>query len=324
MTVSLVFNELSLRSPAPDLHTARTWMTEFVTALRAAVEHDVVVLRMRESFGNLLLSPNYPVHAWFHDKRVSREEQEFVLTYQTRYPYIRPYDEDLLEDQDFQSGKLLFEGRFEGKNAEGLGYAFLLHGLALSFVSESCWDTPWLSLECETIVSDSNEIETAQEVLHHVSRSQHVAEDHSVWIEERIRDGVRTGFDLLRVAEERYPRMLFCSGARKQIERLSESSTNLPRVRDRLFELGRITEGWERGDFNYRQIRNASDESQSTISEYGELRRFVCPDGERRLFSWHLKGLPFMWRIHICAHNEERNVLIGYVGKHLPTVRNPT
>lgn len=324
MTVSLVFNELSLRSPAPDKRTARNWMTEFASALRAAVELDIVVLRMRDSFGELLLSQNYPVHAWFHDKSVSREEQEFLLTYATRYTFIQPFDRDLGGNEEFQSNKPFFDAKFEGEKAEGLGYACLLNGLAVSMLSESSWDTPRLSLECEELNLESGEIIEYRVLLHHVSRVQHVVEDHAAWVEKRIVDGINTGVDLLRVANARFPDMVFCDNARKQVENLTENSFQLPRVRDRLFELGQLIEGWKHGGFNYHQIHNASDESPSTISRYGNQRRFVCPDGQRRLFSWHLKGLPFMWRIHIRAIQEERRVLIGYVGKHLPTVKNPT
>lgn len=324
MTVSLVFNELSLRNTAPDKRTARNWMTEFASVLRAAVEFDINVLRMRDGFGDLLLSHNYPMHAWFHDRGVSREEQEFLLTYATQYNFIQPFDIDLTDDEDFQSNQLLFDAKFEGEKAEGLGYAHLLNGLAVSMLSESSWDTPRLSLECEELNPESGEIEEERVVLRHVSRVQHVSEDHAAWVEKRIIDGIKTGTDLLRMVNARFPGMVFCDNARKQVENLTESSVQLPRVRDRLFELGQIVEGWKRGGFNYHQIHNASDESPSTKSRYGDRRRFVCPDGQRRLFSWHLKGLPFMWRIYIRALQEERYVLIGYVGKHLPTVRNPT
>jgi hypothetical protein len=324
MTLSLVFNDLSLRCPAPDIHTARNRMTEFVETLKTAAVHNVTVLRMRDNFKDFALCPEYPMGAWFGDNSVSRDEREFVLAYATQYSFIRPYDGDLRGDEEFPSDRWLFEGRFGDERAEGLGFAYLLKGLALSILSETCWDTPWLDLDCKEFNSESDEIEESRVVLRHVSRIRHVSDDHAAWIEERIRDGICTGFDLLRVANARFPRMVFCNDARKQIEALTESSMQLPRVRERLFELGQLIDAWEQGRFNYHQIHNASEESPSTIGRYGDRREFVCPDGQRRLFSWHLKGLPQMWRIHIWADQEERNVLIGYVGKHLPTVRNPT
>ena len=319
MTVSLVFNDLSLRCPAPDKHTARKWMTEFVRAPKAAVDHDVTVLRMRDNIGDLILSPGYPMHAWFHDNRVSRDESDFVLIYSTQYSFIRPYDEDLRDNSEFQSVRNLFEGKFRGEEAEGLGFAHLLNGLAFSILSEPCWDAPLLDLDCEEVDPESEELKEYRENLRHVSRDRHISEDHSAWIEERIRDGVRTGSDLLRVATARFSKLVFCDNARNQIEALTARSMQLPRVRERLFELGHLSNEWEQGNFNYRQIHNSSDESPSTMGRYGYQRKFVCPDGRSGTFRWHLKGLPLMWRIYIWADPVKRKILIGYVGKHLDT-----
>jgi hypothetical protein len=51
---------------------------------------------------------------------------------------------------------------------------------------------------------------------------------------------------------------------------------------------------------------------------YGAARTFVCPDGKKRLFSWHSKINYEKWRIHFIDAPAERRVLIGYVGRHLP------
>ena len=319
MTVSLVFNELSLLCPAPNRHTAREWMTELTKTLKTAVDHDVTVLRMRDNFGDLLLSPNYPMQAWFDDGRVSPEERLFVLTFTTQYRFIRPYDEDLRNDQEFQSRKLLFEGKFKGRKADGLGHSFLLNGLALSILSDSSWDTPWIELDCEEIDLETGELEETRERIRHVSRPRHVSNDHSAWIDDQSRAGVRTGSDFLHIAPVRFPGLEFCDEARKQIEALTESSMHLPRVKERLFELGYLSNEWKQGNFNYRQIHNSSDESSSTMGRYGHQRRFLCPDGQRRTFRWHLKGLPLMWRIYIWADAVDRKLLVGYVGKHLET-----
>lgn len=325
MTFSLVFNDLSVRHQAPDKHTARRWMTEFVETLRAAICHDATALRMNDSFKNLMLCPGYPMGAWFGDNSVSQDERIFLLEKATRHPFlIRPYDADRINDEKFQSSKLLFQGKYEGTEALGLGFAYLLDGVAVSILSENCWYTSSLEVDCEEIDPESGELEEYRQRIPHVAKPHHVTDDHQAWIELRIRDGVSTGFDLLRVAKTRFPKMVFCDDARKQIEALTESSMHLPRVRERLFELGQQINAWEQGNFNYYKIHNASTESPSTIGKYGDRREFVCPDGQRRLFAWHLKGLPLKWRIHIYADPEERQVLIGYVGRHLPTSTNPT
>ena len=112
--------------------------------------------------------------------------------------------------------------------------------------------------------------------------------------------------DLLQKAN-----LVFCNGARKQMEDLTASSVHLPRILVRLFELEDLANAWERDNFNYRQIRNASPESPSTMGKYGARRVFVCPMAT----DVPLKSLPYAWRL--------QQKLIGYVGKHLPTVGNP-
>ena len=193
MTVSLVFNDLSLRHPAADRHTAREWMSDFAETLKAAVAHRVTVLRMRDNFGDLPLSPDYPMAAWFDDNSVSRDERDFVLNYATQYSLIRPYDGDLRGDDEFQSDRSLFEGRFRGEIAEGLGFAYLLKGLSLSILSEQCWDTDWLNLDCFEWEPERRDFVEKSETLRHVARSHHVTDTHVSWIEKRIRVDVRTG-----------------------------------------------------------------------------------------------------------------------------------
>ena len=103
MTLSLVFNDLSLRCPAPDLRTAREWMTEFVGTLKTAVvDHKISQLRTSEEFRAMMLCPGYPVEAWTGDNLVSLEERNFLLYHATQYPYVKPYDDDHRDNKEFQ------------------------------------------------------------------------------------------------------------------------------------------------------------------------------------------------------------------------------
>lgn len=81
---------------------------------------------------------------------------------------------------------------------------------------------------------------------------------------------------------------------------------------------------WRKGGFDYHQLHPASGEGKATMDRYGDERNFLCPDGQKRTFEWHLKGLPNAWRIHIWADSHSRKILIGYVGRHLPTINDPT
>ena len=300
-------------------------MTGFVGALKTAVvDHKISQLRTSEEFRAMMLCPGYPVEAWIGDSLALKEERDFLLSFATRHPFIQPYDNDRRGDEEYQQRRDLFEGRFDGVKAEGLGYAYLLCGLAFSMLSEECWDTPSLDLECASMDPESGRVEEHRETLLHVSRSRHLSEDHAEWVKEQIRATVHSGADLLRKASVLFPNLVFCKGARKQLEDSAASSMPLQSVLEHLFELEELANAWEYGEFNYQYIHNASPESPSTMGRFGEQRRFVCPDGQRRTFEWHLKSLPNPWRIHILADSRQKKILIGYVGKHLPIATKPT
>ena len=86
MTLSLVFNELSLHDGqlAPDVRTARQWMSGLVTTLKTAVDHNVNRVRTDRNLTDMMLAQEYPFRKWVNDPRVTVEEQDFLLTYLTQ------------------------------------------------------------------------------------------------------------------------------------------------------------------------------------------------------------------------------------------------
>jgi hypothetical protein len=135
----------------------------------------------------------------------------------------------------------------------------LLRGLAFSIVSEDCWDTAHVSLDCAEWDPEHDDIvEVTVQLLH-------VAAEHAAWIDERLRHGVQTGADLLRLASTLVPNLAFCASAQKQIEALSAGAIELPRIVDRLLALDGEAARWIEGGFDYHQLHNASGESSSTM-----------------------------------------------------------
>jgi hypothetical protein len=67
-----------------------------------------------------------------------------------------------------------------------------------------------------------------------------------------------------------------------------------------------------------------SPESDSTLRQYETEHSFVCPDGVRRLFSWHGRLTPGAWRIYFLPAPVTDRIVIGYIGKKLPGVLYPT
>ena len=80
-------------------------------------------------------------------------------------------------------------------------------------------------------------------------------------------------------------------------------------------DLQNYCEHWDSEHFDIHRLPNASGESQTTLDMYSAERTFLCPDGEYRLFEFHLKR----WgtRIHFFDFPASKRILIGYVGDHL-------
>ncbi|MFN7921652.1 MAG: hypothetical protein U0Q16_16245 [Bryobacteraceae bacterium] len=97
------------------------------------------------------------------------------------------------------------------------------------------------------------------------------------------------------------------------------------KVSECLFDLNRACEIWEPpGQFPHDTLRTRpTRESQETMKQYGDFRTFRC-SGNVTVFEWHMKLMGFNQRIYYRPVSASRRVFIGYIGKHLPTVQNPT
>lgn len=155
-------------------------------------------------------------------------------------------------------------------------------------------------------------------------KAEHINQIHRAWITERLFTAISTGEELWQQAAHWFSNLVFCDNARRQLQTLPAGALQLPRIIERLFEVERYCSRWTAGGFDGRQLSHASLESEQTLNMFGQMRMFVCPDGEKRLFEWHLKGFPNAWRIHFYPDEENRLILIGYIGKHLPTATDPT
>lgn len=68
-----------------------------------------------------------------------------------------------------------------------------------------------------------------------------------------------------------------------------------------------------------------SDESESTKNQFSDERTFFDPAiSDDRLMTHHIKMFGDDIRIHLCWSRDEGRFLVGYIGKHLRTVRDPT
>ncbi|MEA5599368.1 hypothetical protein [Rivularia sp. UHCC 0363] len=311
MELEMVLNELSLKTPARDILTARKLMSELIGTLRQATTNGVKrILRTSDEIHSLELAPNYPIARWRNDPEVDREESRFFKTLVTKAPFWTDLFEEFKDEFD------LSEIRYQGEVVKGIGFALVIDGLPVSFNSETRWSNSYLSLEVSRI-DDNEEIVSETVEIVHASCRNHLKE-HNNWIKNRVRTEIYNGEELWNQREELFPSLEFCDDVYKQINCLDNGKPIFRQVIKKLFELEESSKKWVDGAFKLETLASkASVESQSRIRQFDSELTFKCSDGEKRFFSLHVRITPGAWRLHFCTELRPGKIIIGYIGSKI-------
>ncbi len=246
MDSEMIFNELSVVPLAQDIPTARQRMSNFINTLSSInISRVKKVLRTHQEFHATELASNYLLTQWRNDHEVDKEEQRFLRTLATKSPFLfdLPQAADKSRTFEFRWGG----NRLTNPNNQicGLGAAYLLDSLAISFFSESQWDVSQLELQIEELNEDGN-LERQFVSICHASRVAHI-ESHKNWINEWLQRQVEDGAELWERLAELFPHLSFCETVYKQLALLDCGSPSLRQVVKRLFELEHYSQNWLQG-----------------------------------------------------------------------------
>jgi hypothetical protein len=306
MDLEMVLNELSLRSPANDILTAQQWMVDLIDTINVAAEHGVKkIIHVDRNINDVLLAPGYPIARWRNDSQVDRDTRSFFKTLTTKLSFIPDLPEFWYRDEQ----------------ANGLGFAFQHEHIAISLKSMSDWNSGHLGLEVRYPELDENDQLIIEHVdIIHASCGDHILE-HSEWIKNRTHIEIRDGSDIWNHKEELFLNLQFCDCTGVQIQSLLSGDPKFLYVKRKLLDLEGVCQDWQKqgGAFDLQKVPGKKKpESEATLNEYGQLRTFYCPDEEYRVFSLHV-WVTRDWRIHFFPFGAKQQIIIGYIGVHLPT-----
>ncbi|MBD2299891.1 hypothetical protein [Nostoc sp. FACHB-190] len=316
MEIEIVFNELCLLTPSIDINTARQLMSDFINTIIAIKPPSGIKkkLRTQSNFNDLQLAQDYLIAQWRNDPDVDIEARRLIRSLQNRNDPPLP---DIADPE--------IEVMYKGQQTIGICYAYVSNSLAISLQSELHWKASNLEIQV-TKINEEEQLVTNNDNVLHASCTSHVQE-HYNWIQdiqERICQQVADGEDIWKRKEELFPNLEFCEVVGRQLKNIRTRQLELQPVFKILYELQQCTENWKTGSFNVKGYAlEESGESEATLNQYKNERMFLCPDGEKRLFEKHIKLRFCNWRIHFFP-KEPGRVIIGYVGRHLPTVKYKT
>lgn len=324
MKAELIFNDLSASDAIPSFPTieqACMKMNQLIEVIKKAFEFgaDRNGFRVHERFDQILLADQYPLSKWRNDKSVDRDRRVYWTSLQTKSPFLQATDSCETAEKEITE-----EFKYQGKKADGLGWAAILDGLSLSIHSADDWGRDKVEILHEWI-TDAGLIESKRETVLHAATIEHI-ETHSEWLRKRARVRIESGNDLWRYRAELFPNLMFSVEMKDCLSQYLKNDPLIRAIFKRLNQFNDYCVGWTSGPFDVSTIASNSKihgESTSTMSQYGQLRIFKFEDDGNIVCELHV------WisqddRIHFKPVEESKRVRIGYVGPHLPTVKYKT
>lgn len=211
------------------------------------------------------------------------------------------------------------EGRAKERlEARGLGAAFLFAGIGVSLLSEDRWNRiqvplrhTWLNEACQEETSDVEALN-----LSNSSQLKRLSE----LLLRRSRQGLR-GDPLSLPASKRecFPHLAFGLDVDSHLKTLPQDI--LPSVINKLVTLDGASRAWRvEAGMTFPILPKCHDESEPTMQRFGSQRRFRDPEGNLALYKLHAM-VGSAHRIHLRVVHDPRRIEVGYIGRHLDTVR---
>ncbi|MEU6536862.1 hypothetical protein [Streptomyces sp. NPDC047000] len=249
----------------------------------------------------VVLARGYYFNQWAADNR-NRNERQFLKGLSAKAPFLTAHPEpDSIGEIEYTcSGELV----------EGIGWAYLMDGLAVSLPLATTWSGSWLDLRVRRLVeTDSGElaVEDAPEQARHSARRADLSV-HEKWGCAAGLDAVDSPTQLWDEWADFFPRLQVLPQVRDQLSGLEVRW--FIQVRGLLARLQASAALWDG--------TGVPDWQGAKITPEHEQRKRLClfkdSDGETRCFDWHGRFTPGAGRLHFRLVPEDKALRIAYVG----------
>ena len=205
----------------------------------------------------------------------------------------------------------LLEYRYLDERVDEIGYADVFQTLLISFNSDEKWNKDRLNLK-KIILEESGDYIEQEVEIYNASRVEHLDSNSEIFEKidnEKIESLVK---NFKEVYKDIFKKLEFSVDIVKNIEYLDKRV-----LKDAIVILYQLEINKKKiNDFTY------TGESESVMNnpELREKRKFKMENGEEYYMFQHIKNLPNGNRIYFHKKSEEK-IYVGYIGKHLKTVK---
>jgi hypothetical protein len=315
-----IFNELS--SPFATITEAKEHLAIFIKICFKARELGFKALHLHENIGKSLydlpIAPDYTVSQWLQDSEedVKNQFREII----TKTPLIT--DDYPIEKERNELSEFKIEINQQTQFADGLGAAYLLETLCVSFLSHELWDTDEINNIKHWYMTEAGNEITEIFAVKHASKPAHLAK-HQAWFEQKKRESLAKSRDLWKLRHEFFPYLVLCGEVEKQLTGLGIQSKFFVQIIEKLKRLNEYAQNWQNGSYSDQVAiqygLDISGESEGTLKKYGRQRKFRLPNKKKQLFEKHIKTGDL--RFHFYPDEESHTIYVGYIGSHLSTVK---
>lgn len=287
-----------------------------VEAIAALAEERAATLVTIDSFDlySAALADGYTISHWLNDHAVERDLKTLLRTISTKVTF----DQDVSEA--VKDRFLLSDFRLDGRRADGMGLAYLLATTAVSLRSAEWWGRVHIRLRHTWLDVDGAEHSQVVVALNIADRDQaDTVNDELLKCARDELTGNPTGLSDRKL--ECFPHLQFGVDVDEQLSELSLDA--IEQVVGKLVVLDDAVRAWRRDTTDSPEaLPKVNSESEPTMQKYGDRRSFRDVNGVTKVYERHAM-VGKSHRIHLAVDRGTRTLEIGYIGKHLPTVRFP-
>jgi hypothetical protein len=324
--ITLVFNHHSLPFVDRDIanREAPNLIRIWVRAKKYGFSAIRIAPQLDSSWQSVLLATNYCWRDWLATEGRNPNNRNLasgLKSMLTSTPLIEP-------GEDMDSALKEVGIKPNGEALEALHAAECLSMPLLSHPTKDYWIGPSVQIYLRQF-NDSGSITESTKELINLATLDSLESNRLALTSARDRI-LNSASDLWKNRDTLFPNVVMCGDMKSTLDSWKFGEIGLAFLRDTLDIMDRACQKWQESpdaisgvisclsDFGLR----CSGESEPTMQQFGGERRFRLPDGSSEYFWDHAKRSDL--RIHFLPNPSGKIIYLGYFGKHLKTVRDPT